>query len=218
MKKLFASIAALLLWSVTSSASAQTLFDGSENGEYRIGIQLGFNAPTFGGDQYKSTIGWNFGVTSVLNTESFIPDSYLRGSLLYTRKGAAAGMDAPMGIGTIHNLTTYQHYLELPIHFGYAYALNDLVTLMGETGPYFGFRASGSVRFDNMEISQFKKDQVKKYFPDIKRFDWGWGIHAGVMLVNKYQLMVGYDWGLSNIAPTAGINKNFTINLAVYFD
>lgn len=222
MKKLLSSLFALLMMGVATTANAQAAFAESTSNDYRIGIQLGFNIPSFAENDYGATIGYNLGATALLNTEDFIPDSYLRGSVLYSRKGASAST-VNLENGTILNDATYYlHYTELPIRFGYAYEQSSELCILAETGPYFGFRWSGSLRTDelNKQKPGFNGD-MKDLYDDLTRFDWGWGIHAGVLLAGKYQIMAGYDWGLSDVCPKpnlTGGNRNFSINLAVYFD
>lgn len=223
MKKIFASLAALFMMGAATTASAQAVFAESSSDQYRIGVQLGFNVPSFGEATYSSTIGYNFGVTCLLNTEGFIPDSYLRGSVLYSRKGASAGtVVLPKDI-QLTDATYYLHYTEVPIRFGYAYEANSELCIMAETGPLFGLRWSGSLRADGYKDPASDKHyfngKVKDLYKDLKRFDAGWGIHAGVLLAGKYQILAGYDWGLCEVVDKAtGGNRNLSINLAVFFD
>jgi len=222
MKKLLSSLFALLMMGVATTANAQAAFAESTSNDYRIGVQLGFNIPSFADNQYGATIGYNMGVTGLWNTEDFIPDSYLRGSLLYSRKGASAGSVVLDQQTHLKDATYYLHYTELPIRFGYAYEMDSELSILAETGPYFGLRWSGSLRADeySKQANGFNGD-MKDLYDDLTRFDWGWGVHAGVLLAGKYQIMAGYDWGLSDVSPKpflTGGNRNFSINLAVYFD
>lgn len=232
MKKIFASLAALMMSAVVTTASAQAvMYDDSF--PWRIGIQLGFNAPTFSESQYSATIGWNMGATVLYDTQNFIPDSYLRGSVLYTRKGTAAGLDILQDVHSkdyeFKDLTSYLHYLEVPVHFGYAYEIDDLFCVLAETGPYLGMRFTGSLRTDdtkvtengvvNTELSGPTNGDMKDYYRKLRRFDVGWGVRAGVMIDKKYELTLSYDWGLCEAIPhISGGNRNFAINATVYFD
>lgn len=228
MKKFLSSLIALLMMGVATTASAQAAFAESTNGDFRIGLQLGFNMPSFAENQYGMTLGYNIGATALLNTENFIPDSYLRGSVLYSRKGASAGTEniykGDKVDLTLKDATYYLHYTEVPIRFGYAYEMDSELSLLVETGPYFGLRWTSSLRADEYSNAA-KPDQktfngdMKDLYKDLRRFDWGWGIHAGVLIAGKYQIMAGYDWGLSDVVPDiTGGNRNLSINLAVYFD
>lgn len=228
MKKLFASVAALFLAATVTTASAQAIFNGS-NEHLRFGLQLGMNSSSFGHDQYGWQIGWNVGGTALYNTENFIPDSYVRASVLYSRKGATAGKDEFKYENysiTANDATFHLHYLEIPVRFGYAYEFMDDLCILAETGPYFAFRRGGSIRSE--EVTGYKEPRINgrmhEYYDDLRRFDVGWGIHVGAIYMEKYQLTVGYDWGLCDAVPGndyykgTGKNLNFGINLSVYFD
>ena len=230
MKKLFASVAALALAATMTTASAQAIFNGS-NEHLRFGIQLGMNIPTFGHEQYGWGAGWNVGATALYNSEDFIPNSYVRGSVLYSRKGGSASEDIfdMKNHYDVHDATYHLHYIEVPIRFGYAHEMNDDLCLLAETGPYFAFRRGGSVRAASNTAPGAEDGRISgrmhKYYDDLRLFDVGWGIHVGAIYMEKYQLTLGYDWGLCDAVPSTknvfkgtGKNLNFSINLAVYFD
>lgn len=227
MKKLLSSVAVIVIAAMTT-ASAQAVFSGS-NEHMRFGIQLGMNVSSFGHEQYGWLAGWNVGGTVLYNTENFIPNSFLRGSVLYSRKGGSASEDAFVYSGApivAHDAVYHLHYLEIPVHFGYAYEMDDDLCLLAETGPYFSFRRGGSFRSEN--VTGYTEHRISgrmhKYYDDLRRFDVGWGLHVGAIYMEKYQLTVGYDWGLCDAVPDSktykgtGKNLNLSVNLTVYFD
>ena len=231
MKKLLSSVAVIVIAAMTT-ASAQAVFSGS-NEHLRFGIQLGMNVSSFGHEPYGWQAGWNIGGTALYNTEDFIPNSYLRGSVLYSRKGAEASEDIfdIKNNYVVRDATYHLHYLEVPIRFGYAYEMDDDLCLLGETGPYFSFRRGGSVRTEcnNQSVPGVEDGRISgrmhKYYDDLRRFDVGWGVHVGAIYMEKYQLTVGYDWGLCDAVPSTknefkgtGKNLNLSVNLTVYFD
>jgi len=234
MKKIFASFAALFLAATVTTASAQAIFNGS-NEHYRFGLQLGMNVSSFGHDQYGWLAGWNFGGTALYNSEDFVPDSYVRASLLYSRKGGFADQDVftyNNSVVTANDAVYHLHYIEVPVHFGYAYEFKDDLCLMAETGPYFAYRQGGSFRSEDVTATggSFSPEdhrisgRMHEYYEDLRRFDVGWGIQVGAIYMEKYQLSLSYDWGLCDAVPDSktykgtGKNLNFGINLAVYFD
>jgi hypothetical protein len=232
MKKLFASVAALVFAATVTTASAQAIFNG-ENEHMRFGLQLGMNVSSFGHDQYGWLAGWNVGATALYNSENFIPDSYVRASVLYSRKGGDASTDAFLYKNSAYvadDAIYHMHYLEVPVRFGYAYEAMDDLCFMAETGPYFAFRQGASFRSEDVTINGVEHTRVSgrmhEYFDDLRRFDIGWGVHVGAIYMEKYQLTVGYDWGLCDAVPDSkkkgyagtGKNLNLSINLAVYFD
>lgn len=230
MKKFFLSMMALLMSAITTSVSAQAIMN-DDSFPWRFGIQLGFNVPSFAEDQYSATIGWNFGATALYDLQNFIPNSYARGSVLYSRKGTSFDSDdiklkERVSPDMLKDGTCYLHYLEMPIRFGYAYELNDITCLLAETGPYFGLRMWSSLRADDSyslgkgeESLGAINGKMKDYYKDLRTFDSGWGIHVGVLLDKKYQFLGGCDWGLrSPVHNKTGRNLNWTIGATVYFD
>lgn len=230
MKKLCASLVALMMMGVTTTASAQAAFAESTSDIYRIGIQLGGNIPTFSEGEFGATLGWNMGVTALYNTESFIPNSYLSGSFLYTRKGATSDpynfTDANGKVLQTLNDATYRlHYTEIPIRFGYAYEVNSELCIMAETGPYFGMRWTAHLKADEYIVNGTSTEpkpydgDMKDLYKDLRRFDCGWGIHTGVFMAGKYRIMLGYDWGVCDVVPEmTGNNQNLSLSLSVFLD
>ena len=52
----------------------------------------------------------------------------------------------------------------------------------------------------------------------MKRFDFGLGLKAGVEFSQKYQISIGYDWGLvENIKDSGNKNRNLMISLSCFF-
>ena len=79
----------------------------------------------------------------------------------------------------------------------YAWFINDGLTLMAETGPYFAFGLTGKDR-----ITSNKGIMEPKVFGRIingNRFDLGWGVQVSAMLAKNYQLHVAYDFGFINL-------------------
>ena len=227
MKKFLSSVAVFVIAAMTT-ASAQAIFNGS-NEHLRFGIQLGMNVSSFGHEQYSWLAGWNVGATALYNSEDFIPNSYVRVSALYSRKGGNADEDVftyKKSQITARDAIYHLHYIEVPIRFGYAYEMEDDICLMVETGPYLAFRRAGSFRSEDVDgVSEGRiSGRMHRYYDDLRRFDIGWGVHVGTIYKEKYQLTLGYDWGLCDAVPDSktylgtGKNLNFSINLAVYFD
>lgn len=238
MKKLFASIAAILLTTIATTANAQAVL-GEDELPWRIGIQLGFNVPSFTESDYNATIGWHFGANVLYDLQDFIPNSYARSGVDYVRKGASGDIVVCPNIEhqkyKFEDPTYYLHYLEVPLRFGWAYELDMLdfdLSILAETGPYFAMRLWDSQR--NLGMSKWEANEenhlewrkstktgngaMHDYY-DLRRFDAGWGIHLGAMIDKKYEFSIGCDWGLCNVVPYAtGANLNYSIRTTVYFD
>ena len=52
----------------------------------------------------------------------------------------------------------------------------------------------------------------------MKRFDFGLGLKAGVEFFQKYQVSIGYDWGLlDNIEDSGNKNHNLMLSVGYFF-
>lgn len=244
MKKLFASVAALFLTAAISTVSAQAIMNDDSH-PFRYGVQVGLNVPTFANSQYGYTVGWNIGGTLVYDLQDFIPNSYARASVLYSRKGAS-GEDAVIypyiekPKKQFENPSFTLHYIETPVRFGWAYEIlggNIDMSVIAETGPYLGFRIWDSMRHDgysnygetnkweHVQGSEEKgKEHMGDHYGDLRYVDFGWGLHAGLLLDKKYQISLGYDWGITDVEPSGnrysitGPMRNLSINFTAYFD
>ena len=100
---------------------------------------------------------------------------------------------------------------------GYKYAVNDKFAIFGNFGPYIGIGLFGKAKASG-ELMEGEDTSVNVFGDDaMKRFDFGLGLKAGVELNQKYQLSIGYDWGLiDNIEDSGNKNRNLMISL-VYF-
>ncbi len=85
---------------------------------------------------------------------------------------------------------------------GYKYAINDNFAIFGNFGPYFAVGLFGKMKatgylIDEVEGLTSIHDSAKVFGSNaMKRFDFGLGLKAGVEFFQKYQVSIGYDWGL----------------------
>lgn len=215
MKKFFIALVAFM---AAVSAQAQLLnFDGMPL--YRLGIFGGLNIPSFSNGSYDYTKGVQAGLDFMLSGDIIsedLSDAYLRTDLMYSMKGAL-GPDTKLnadGLFTKMHYTT--HYLEIPVHVGYAWALNDNLSLLGETGPYVAWGMGGTARPDGETIN-FKDQPFFKGY-DAKHFDFGWGVRAGLLVNQVLEVYVSHEWGFKNVAPEFRQNTNFSAGVVLYFD
>lgn len=233
MRKLFAMIAALVVTSFAFSAKAQ-LSDIEGMPPYKLGITVGLNNTWFSGssnagsiidpnigliggvkkfDNYTYTIkqGIQAGLNLMVDASPIIPNTYARAEVKYSLKGAEWEDDE----AKITEKVT-AHYLEVPIHYGYAWYINDDITLMAETGPYFAFGMTGETRMKSPE-----EDKAPKTFGLIvngNRFDFGWGVQAGVMIAKNYQVHLAYDYGFINVNSKFLQNRNLSVGFTWFFE
>ena len=142
---------------------------------------------------------------------------YLDMAALLSLKGAQInGNDA--------SLKFNPYYLEIPIHMGYKYAINDNFAIFGNFGPYFAVGLFGKMKatgylIDEVEGLTSIHDSAKVFGSNaMKRFDFGLGLKAGVEFFQKYQVSIGYDWGLlDNIEDSGNKNRNLMLSVGYFF-
>ena len=175
MKKFVLAIVAVV---ATCSLSAQDL---------RWGVTGGFNFANeriSKGNSSDCYVGFNLGIKTEMDLSYYIEDGfYADARLLYTLKGGRWS-------GLHHNLG----YLELPLNFGYRYALDSDVKLFGGFGPYVAFGVAGKSVVKDGET----KTKTPIFGEGYKRFDLGLNYNVGVELYDKWQVFIGFEHGLVN--------------------
>ena len=208
MKNLFAVLVAVLLTSMLparSSAQLLSLIEGMP--PYKLGVTVGLNSSWFSFAGYESVSGVQAGLDLMLDGSSILQNTFSRVALKYSMKGANEE-------GTGHKYRT--HYVEMPVHVGYAWSLSRDVSLMAEGGPYFAVGLSGKHTYTNI----LKKDFTETYFGDMEahRFDMGLGLQLSAMIYKDYQVHVGMDWGLINMTMYQQQNRNFSVGFTYFFE
>lgn len=219
MKKIFLALVALLSSAMIQQADAQILdFDGMP--PYKLGLTAGFNAPTFSAADYDYTVGVNGGIDLMVDGSDIFDNTFARFVLRYSMKGAT-GPDGKNPYytnesGTHMNKMHYTtHYIELPVHYGYAWAIDRDWTVMAETGPYFAFGLGGTSRPDDESI--LDSHSFFNHY-DASHFDFGWGVQVSALFDQQWQLHVGYDWGFKNMNEAFLQNNGLNVGLTLYFE
>lgn len=107
--------------------------------------------------------------------------------------------------------------LQMPIHLGYMYNINDSFAIFGSAGPYMTIGLSGEYKgsldaLDTEEsIDLYEKDSGDD------RFEAGLGLKVGVQFIKHIQVSLGYDFGLTELNEYSDGLKNRTINLGVAY-
>lgn len=230
MKKLFAIIATLVVAACAFNAKAQ--LSGIEGmPPYKLGVTVGLNMPWMSGSgevsvtgadlrtntytgNYKLTTGFQVGANLMVDASELIPNTFVRVETKYSMKGAQSKISYLNHVQE-ENITT--HYIEIPVHYGYAWYINDDISLMAETGPYVAMGFSGTCKI--------KQDGVQKpnagVFDGIlngNRFDLGWGVQGSVMIAKNYQVHVGFDYGFININKHFLQNRNISVGFTWFFE
>lgn len=183
------------------------------------GVMAGMNVSKYTITGFDSRIGFHAGVKAELGLSQEASGAYMDFAALLTLKGAK--IDG----GSIASIKFNPYYLEVPVHVGYKYAVNDDFALFGNVGPYIAVGLFGKVKAKvDGNIADLGELGTNSASEDIfgndglKRFDFGLGLKAGVEFSKKYQLAISYDFGLVEVAKDLGMkNRNLMISLGYMF-
>ena len=108
--------------------------------------------------------------------------------------GAEAEQEELLGVKTRASLT--EHYLDIPVHVKYGYeVLPSKLDVHAFAGPVFSVGLASNLKAtagDTIVKTSNYEDS------DYGRFDLKIGLGAGVTIVEKYSVKVGYNFGLLN--------------------
>lgn len=211
MKKLFAVFVAVLMATFALDLKAQILSDIEGMPPYKLGATVSLNVPTFSNSASQNALGFEVGLNLMLDGSDYVKNCFARTEVKYSMKGAAyskAGLYED-------NITL--HYLEIPVHVGYAWYVNEDWSIMAETGPYFAFGLWGSLsKYENA------KDKTDNYsvFSELNcnRFDLGWGLQASAMYLQDYQFHISYELGFINLGYQWLQNRNLSVGFTYFFE
>lgn len=164
----------------------------------------GLNVSNLGG--LGSKVGFHVGVKTEMALPSLSDGAYANVGALFSSKGSS------QDYGDLGGSNISANYLDIPIHLGYKYVLNDKFSIYGEAGPYFAIGLFGNTKTveaemsENYELQQTSRKSDTFGEDGIKRFDLGLGLKVGVEFKKKYTLSIGYDWGLLDLYKKAGLN------------
>lgn len=183
------------------------------------GVMAGMNVSKYTITGFDSRIGFHAGVKAELGLSQEASGAYMDFTALLTLKGAK--IDA----GSLASFKMNPYYLEVPVHIGYKYAVNDDFALFGSAGPYIavGLFGKAKAKVDGalVDLGEFGGNSASEdIFGDdgFKRFDFGLGLKAGVEFSKKYQVAISYDFGLVEVAKDLGMkNRNLMISLGYMF-
>lgn len=145
-----------------------------------------------------SKVGFHAGVRATKNLDKQIYRGF------YVNAGAFLSLKGgKMDLGELAQSTINAYYLDIPVHFGYKYAVNDNLKLFGEVGPYFDFGLFGNQTNKTIADLDGKKYEKESHsaFDTLKRFDFGLGFRLGAEY-KRYIFSIGYDAGVINTYKT----------------
>lgn len=207
---------------------------GSVNAQenLRWGVTAGMNNSKYSNDFLNSRTGFHAGVKAELALPQVAEGVYLEFGGLLTLKGAK------WGYGSLVDIKFNPYYLEIPVHIGYKYAINENFAIFGNVGPYAAIGLFGKIKgkvdligisgnidwggidWGEIDPSEIKGEESENIFGSdgMKRFDLGLGLKAGIEFNKKYQVTIGYDWGFIETADNSDLkNRNLMLSLVYMF-
>lgn len=217
MKKFFYLIIALAL----STGNAMAFENEPAEGLSFMGL-FGMNVSKLQNNQVedKAKAGAMLGIRA----DYVLPKAhgtYLTAGIDWTMKGGKGTIFMTDGVDQVDATSKYAlHYIEVPIRVGFRYNLNEEVGLYAEIGPYFAVGVGGrhkcSVDADGSDARQFEDDYSYNAFKNYdydpinnparltyQRWDAGIGFRIGAEYNQRYNLLIGADWGLADIYRTS---------------
>lgn len=158
----------------------------------------------------KARAGFNVG----LRAEYMLPKCYgvfVNAGIEYSMKGAKYDdVLEDYVVGTLpaadyvceHRVNSY--YVNIPVHVGYRYEINDDFGVFADFGPYFAIGTNGKVKNDYKD--DIVPDTKTRLFSNsysgigkIHRWDCGVGFRVGAEYDHHHSLNMGFDFGLSDM-------------------
>lgn len=179
-----------------------------EEGLTYMGI-FGMNVSKLQNHHYSSKVGAAMG----LRLDYMLPHAhgaYITSGLDWTMKGGKTS-DLPDEIKEYDGTLKYSmHYFEIPIHAGFRYNFNENIGVYAEFGPYFSVGVGGkhkaNIDGDGEAVRVIEDAYTHKAFKNygypqesFQRWDAGLGFRVGAEYNEHYNLIIGCDWGLTDI-------------------
>lgn len=183
------------------------------------GVTAGMNVSKHTFTGLDNRIGVHAGVKAELGLPKVTEGAYMDFGALLSLKGSQ------VGLGSLASIKMNPAYLEIPVHVGYKYAVNNDFALFGNVGPYFGFGLFGKVKanvdgsiVEGSGLGSVSESENIFGEDGFKRFDFGLGLKFGAEFNQKFQVSLGYDFGLVDVSDGYGINnRNLMISLGYMF-
>lgn len=185
---------------------------------------VGMNNSDWGGLGAK--IGFHIGAKAEMTLPSIADGVYANAGAFLTLKGCK------QDYGDLAEATSNAYYLEIPIHIGYKYIINEKIAVYGDVGPYIAFGLFGKSKataINDWTDGSTTTEKTNTFGDHAKRFDLGAGLKVGVEFMKKYTFSIGYDWGfidcykdmhkdedVIDLTPSMK-HKNLTISLGYRF-
>lgn len=218
MKKIFVAFVTILMSAMSMQANAQILSNIEGMPPYKLGATVGLNMPCFSGDPYTYSIGFQTGLNLMVDGSEIVKNTFGRVEVKYSMKGAYHEFIVSHGDYIKDWYTT--HYLEIPIHAGYAWYIDEDWSLMAEAGPYLALGLFGKAKTERANMGQVSHWEDSFFSSPINanRFDLGMGLQVSAMYLKDYQVHVAYDFGFINMHSSFQQNRNLSVGFTYFFE
>ena len=206
MKKIFFLIIVLAL----GTNNAKAFKYESEEGLTWMGL-FGMNISALQNHDYKAKAGAMMGARA----DYMLPHAhgaYLTAGLDWTMKGGKKSETVNLASGTYNGTGKYNlNYIEIPVRAGFRYNFSESIGVYGEVGPYFAIGVGGrhklSIDGDGPDVRTAEDEGTYRAFANLNNinqktfqlWDAGIGFRVGVEYNEHYNLMLGCDWGLTDM-------------------
>lgn len=210
MKKFFYLVIALAL----STGNAMAFENEPEEGFSFMGL-FGMNVSKIQNLNYGAKAGAMMGIRA----DYVLPKAhgtYLTAGLDWTMKGGKTTIFVSDIEDIVASFKYALHYIEIPVRVGFRYNISEEIGVYAELGPYFAVGVGGrhkcSINGDGTNMrkeeelysfnafknsNEFDPEQPER-FP-FQRWDAGIGFRIGAEYNQRYNLMIGCDWGLADM-------------------
>jgi len=189
MKKYYSLIltAVMAVVMVLSAQAANPQFEGV----------LGMNFSTINRNGISFRPGFHAGVRGIYEIPTVTQGFYVNAAALLSLKGYKND-----------SVSYCPFFVDVPIHAGYKYDVDDRFAMFIEAGPYMG-------------VGLFGKCEGKNIFSEevgYKRFDVGFGVRGGVEFIRRISVSLGGDFGFLQVkSGTSARPRNVTASVAYKF-
>ena len=207
--------------------SASTTIFAIEPVQFGAVAALNVSDVSVAGYDNNAKIGFSAGVTGKANFQGD-EGVFLQASALLSLRGAKYKFYVTDPLGNDYRLKGMfnPYYIDVPIHVGYTYGVNDDYNFFISAGPMLSFGIFGKDKYDDLVFNDKneKYDKVTEksdIFSDEggwKRFDLGLGFKIGCEFFESYVISLGYDWGLLDVTKyNSAQSQNFQVALMYLF-
>ena len=203
------AIVAIVAVSINIAANAQI----GENP--RLGVQAGLNLSNFWGkdaSEYQNKPGIRLGMDGLVEFPK-VKNVSLQMTILFAQQGAKAeGLDA---YGNIANTETCLNSLLIQWSPRYTLNFGSGMGVFLQAGPYMGWNFLAKLKTE--KDGKWESEKLKLGFDEGKMeiLDMGFGIGAGLQILNDISISVGYNFGFLPIVNSSKTIKTFNSNLAL---